>query len=100
MAIDPKKEKLITMQQAARLPWLPARRGGKTPTVQTFLRWAIDGIGGVKLDSCRFGETLCTSEDAVIRFVAATSGETSESDQGKRAKNFRSAAEFLHSAGI
>jgi hypothetical protein len=58
---------LIRLTDAAKLPWLPARRGGGRLNLATLWRWALKGLRArdgttVKLQAIRVGETLCTSE--------------------------------------
>lgn len=69
MSINPLTEKLITLAQAAKLAWLPRLRGrlGRLHA-STLWRWALKGIGGIKLETLKVGGTLCTSEAALQRF--------------------------------
>jgi hypothetical protein len=46
---------------------------GRHPNTSTVYRWISDGVRGVKLDSVRFGRRLCTSQEALQRFVVELS---------------------------
>jgi len=65
--IDATCETLITFAEASRM--LPARRGGKRVHLSTWHRWATKGSRGVRLEVVRVGSTLCTSREAVGRFL-------------------------------
>lgn len=68
MTFDPSKETPIALVDACKLPML-----GK-PRHETTLRyWANFGIRGIRLDTVRVGGTICTSEAALKRFIAALS---------------------------
>ena len=67
--IDTTKEQVLTLTDASKLSILPRRRKGKRPCVQTRLRWAASGCRGVILETVRMGSTLCTSVEALKRFV-------------------------------
>jgi len=58
-------EKLLTFAQAA--AWLPSR-----PHVATLHRWRLKGVHGVRLETVRIGGRRYTSQEAISRFVAAT----------------------------
>jgi hypothetical protein len=67
--IDPATETPIPLGEVpAAVRWLPSRRKGKTAGVRTVFRWATDGLAGHRLETIRVGETLCTSEAALVRF--------------------------------
>src|SRR5947209_6896190 len=59
-------EGLISLTYAAKLPGWPNRRAGEKPHVSTLIRWALRGVGGVKLETMRCGRTLCTSKPAIV----------------------------------
>lgn len=63
--IDIHKETLVTLSEAAAL--LPDR-----PHVSTLHRWRMNGIHGVRLESVQIGRKRYTSQEALARFVAAT----------------------------
>ena len=65
-------EEHITFIQAARL--FP----GKRPSQSTLCRWALRGLHGIKLESFRVGGRRYTSTEAVLRFLEATQGNSSE----------------------
>lgn len=64
-------EPLLTLAQAARLPWLPRRRRGKRPGIPTLWRWVHHGCFGVKLRATSVGATLCVTESDLRAFFAA-----------------------------
>jgi hypothetical protein len=67
MAIDPNKERLLSLRDAARL--LPRRRGGKRPHISCLYRWTTGGCKNVILESFQCGGTRCTSREALARFI-------------------------------
>jgi hypothetical protein len=67
-SIDPKNEKLITIAEAAKLPYLK-RPNGRPPHVAALYRWINNGLNGVHLDVVRVGSTMMTTEAAVVRFM-------------------------------
>lgn len=69
--IDLENESLLSLTEATRaLPKLD----GKRPHPSTLFRWMTDGIrGGVKLEHVRIGRRICTSREALQRFVEALS---------------------------
>ena len=62
-------EQVLSLSEATKERCLPRRRGGKRPHVSTLYRWASNGYAGVKLEVVRVGGTLCTSVEAIQRFV-------------------------------
>ena len=74
--IDTQRETLITLRQAAqRLPG----RDAENVSVQTVRRWMKQGVYGdaerlVRLEWVRVGCRLCTSVEALDRFMRRTSG--------------------------
>jgi hypothetical protein len=64
-------ESLLTMAQGAAL--LPRRRAGKKPHTSTLYRWASTGLRGIRLEAVQVDGTMCTSRDALARFVALLS---------------------------
>jgi len=69
--IDPVREKLVPLGQVPDLPWVPRRRRKARLNASTVFRWTKSGCRGVLLESVRFGNTRCTSEAALTRFLAA-----------------------------
>lgn len=67
--IDLLNETVVSLSEAAKHPALPRRRAGKRPHVSTLHRWSTSGCRGVKLETIRFGGTLCTSLEAIQRFA-------------------------------
>lgn len=68
MPIDLKTEQLISLSEAAKT--LP-RTNGKKVHDSTLWRWARKGIRGVKLEYVRVGSRICTSVEALSRFLSA-----------------------------
>lgn len=62
-------EELITLEQAA--AFCPRRRNNQRPHSQTLMRWARDGLQGVRLEVLRVGDTTCTTVAAMQRFFEA-----------------------------
>jgi hypothetical protein len=69
--IDPEKHQLLTLAQVTRLPWLPRLRRGKRITFSAVYRWAVHGIGGVKLETISIGGTMYTTVPALKEFFCA-----------------------------
>jgi hypothetical protein len=63
--VDINREQLLTFTQAAKL--LPGR-----PNVATLWRWRTAGCRGVKLETVLVGGKRYTSQEALQRFVDAT----------------------------
>ena len=68
VSIDPTHEQLLSLSQAAKLAWLPIRRGGRRPCVATLWRWCLQGSHGIRLESIVAGGVRCTTEAALRRF--------------------------------
>ncbi len=68
VSIDPTQEQLLSLSQAAKLVWLPIRRGGRRPCVATLWRWCLQGSRGIRLESVVAGGVRCTTEAALRRF--------------------------------
>jgi hypothetical protein len=66
--IDPSKETLLTLAEAART--LPRRRRGRPVHVSCLYRWTVSGCRGIFLESIQIGGTRCTSHEAMRRFFA------------------------------
>jgi hypothetical protein len=93
MAIDIQAEKLIGLDEAARL--IPGRDGG---TVHPFTvgLWTRRGKKGVILESMLAGPRRCTSVQAIQRFLEAVTraanGERPQQAIGRRSRRQRDAA--------
>lgn len=73
---DPSEEPPIPLGQVPKMvSWLPCRRQGKRLHISTVFRWALRGVRGVRLETIRIGGTLCTSEEALVRFFQHLSGD-------------------------
>ena len=77
MAIDITTEQVLTLRDAAKL--LPRRRRGRKPHFSTLWRWATRGLRGVRLETIRIGNCLCTSHEALQRFFDLLSAEDGSS---------------------
>ena len=87
MAIDVKKEKLITFGGLVKT--LPRRRRGKPTHISTGLRWRSLGLKGIKLEAVRVGGVWMTSMEAFQRFTdrltaQAEAAEVTLSDSRRR----------------
>ena len=112
MAIDPNKEKLLSLAEAAKK--LP-RINNKRPAISTLWRWCRKGIRGVKLDYVRVGRNIATSHEAMGRFFVALADADEPLDEsketlliplrrrdksGQREKSIERAEHRLQEAGI
>lgn len=67
--IDVKKETILTLKDVVReLPELD----GKKMHPSTVWRWMSVGVQGRVLDSVRIGRRICTSREALHRFMTTT----------------------------
>lgn len=48
-------------------------RNGRTPHLQTLMRWCRSGVNGVKLRSVKVGSVVFTSDRYIREFLAETS---------------------------
>ena len=90
MAIDPNKENLVSLADAARS--LPSRRAGKKPHVSCLYRWTTRGCKGVILESIQVGGTRCTSREALARFFERLTYADSPPPQPTPVQRLRAAA--------
>jgi hypothetical protein len=67
----PSPDVLLSLAEAAKLPWLPRRRRGKRPSIPTLWRWARHGCYGVRLKTVSVGATLCVRERDLVEFFDA-----------------------------
>jgi len=68
VTINLENETPIPLRAAARHRLFKAKRG-RALNFSTVWRWALHGCRGQRLETCRVGSTLCTSEAAIIRFI-------------------------------
>jgi hypothetical protein len=104
MAID-LSEPLIPLTQVPSLPFIPRRRRGKKLNQATVFRWANPGVQRVRLETIRFGGTLCTTQGALLEFfrrLTPVSAEpvTPPRTPGQRQRASERAADELEKAGI
>ena len=81
-SIDPLSEECLTLSQAAKR--LPHLRGDRPVAPSTVWRWAQSGVRGVKLETVRIGNTMCTSVEALSRFLAAINDQPVQSVHDER----------------
>lgn len=101
--IDLVSERLVALTEVPKLAEMPRLRGGKRPHIATIYRWAQNGIRGVKLETVRLGGTVCTSVEAIQRFVERLSDPTSTtrpSPTKARQRQVEAAERQLADAGI
>jgi hypothetical protein len=72
MSIDPVRDDLLTLSEAAAL--LPRRRRGAKVAVSTLWRWYARGSRGIRLEVARVGGGVFTTRQAIRDFVAARTG--------------------------
>ena len=101
--IDLTGEKLLTLKEAARLPFF--RTDGKPRHVAVLYRWASpNGVRGVRLETVRVGGTTYTSLEAARRFVERLSNPTplkpTDPTPSQRARQIAAAESRLAAAGI
>jgi Protein of unknown function (DUF1580) len=66
MPINLNSETPISLTDATRV--LPPI-DGKRPHPSTIFRWCKRGLRGIRLEYCRVGHRICTSQEALSRFV-------------------------------
>ena len=74
-AININSERLLPLTE---VPQYLRSRGAKAPHVSGVYRWALAGVGGVRLQTIRVGGVLHTSAEAIARFVTELSGAGGE----------------------
>ena len=88
--IDIAEETILSLGEATRA--VPAIEG-KHPNASTIFRWTRDGVRGVRLDSIRLGRRLCTSREALQRFVVALNDAPAPQNRPRTATGTRTAAQ-------
>lgn len=66
MVIDLERDRLLSLSEAAKV--IPAVEGRK-PHASTLWRWMRKGLKGIKLDFVRVGHRICTTPEAIARFM-------------------------------
>lgn len=97
-----RSEKLMTLRQAA--AYFPGRSGDGVSEASTW-RWVLKGLRGVKLESTKIAGTRYTSQEAIERFIAATSVDSGPQQeaprtQRRRQRDIAAAARQLDAAGV
>ena len=72
--IDLQTEKVVTFKEATNCLQV-------TPHISTLHRWRLNGIRGVKLETCLIGGKRCTSLEALQRFITATTSAAAGEDE-------------------
>lgn len=72
MSIDTQIEDLITLAYASQ------NFPGRPVALQTIHRWRLNGVRGVKLETCLIGGIRYTSHQAIQRFIEAQNAGPSE----------------------
>ncbi|NQU47075.1 MAG: DUF1580 domain-containing protein [Planctomycetes bacterium] len=72
--IDIRREPLLTLADATKL--IPGRSGKKL-SIQAIHRWALDGVGGTRLETVIVGARKMTSAGAIQRFIEARTSSAS-----------------------
>lgn len=67
MKITENHETLVTLEEATH--FLPKRTTGARISAWTLRRWAKEGLNHEQLEVVKLGRTLCTSKEAIERFV-------------------------------
>jgi hypothetical protein len=107
--IDPEKETILQMAEAAALPFFTRRdRDGKlrpasVPKMHRLFRRGERGPGGerIKLESLKIAGTTVTTREACLRFVRAINGQPDgQPGQSGAAPRSTDASAFLDAAGI
>jgi len=81
MAIDITTERLISLEEAAKL--IPGRDGGTLHKITIGL-YCRRGKLGIKLDSVLAGPRRCTSIEAVARFIEALNEASQAHSRGRK----------------
>jgi hypothetical protein len=78
--------------------------GPRPPHVGTFIRWALQGVGRkrTKLETVKIGGRRYTSRAALVRFVAALTGERElkEASAQQRTRAYLDAAREMDMEGL
>ncbi len=82
--IDIESERIVTLRQAATIFPHPGRE--KPPHYVSVLRWCLDGLHGVRLESIKVGRKLHTSHEAINRFVNRSAEAKIQSVQARQLK--------------
>ncbi len=108
MPININHEELLSLGQAAKaLPSID----GKNPHKSSIWRWITKGLGEVRLEHVRVGRRVCTSREALNRFVNALANHearslvasvkaTNPQSSKKRLAQIKSAEITLQKAGL
>ena len=96
--IDFHSEQVICLREAAE--WLP-KRSGKRPHIATLYRWAKHGVRGVRLETVKVGGRVCTSVEALGRFIEETNPAGGPVDlAGKAEERRQRTRKLLDDAGL
>jgi len=70
MSIDTERETLVSFSDAR-----SSFRDGRRKSLATLHRWRLQGVNGVKLETCLIGGMRFTSLEAIARFIAAQNAD-------------------------
>lgn len=98
----PAREPLIPLDAAAEQF---KRVHGRAPSARTVRRWALHGLGGVRLRSVRIGKANFTTESAIGEFVDAlwamqNAPAPSPAPRGRPRASTAAAERALEAAGV
>ena len=94
MAIDTFREKVISIEDAAKhVSKLTKKKRNRS----LILRWANQGVAGVRLETIRIGSDIYTSREALNEFMNA-SREAKFSEQSQATTNGLKAAKLIEEA--
>jgi len=91
------QEKLVPLRKA------PAHYPGKRPHIATVFRHAKDGVNDTTLETCKIGQVIYTSEEALERFFAAQNAPRSPAPAvtpAQRQRQSEAARAALEAMGI
>jgi hypothetical protein len=102
--IDLETETPIPLKQATRHRLLRAKSAnGQALNFSTVWRWAMNGSRGVRLETVRIAATLCTTNEAIERFIERLSNPALPTDAptpSQANRDHRRAEAELENAGI
>lgn len=98
MSIDIKKEMMLRFD-AARTAFHDDRRH----SLATLHRWRLNGVRGVRLETCLIGGLRYTSKEAICRFISAQNADeqpVAEITPAQRRRQSEAARLALKAAGV
>lgn len=98
--IDVAVETPIPLNEARTHRLICAAKGAGGVTFLTMWRWATAGVRGNRLEVIRIGKTLCTTDEAIVRFFNSSTLPPAKVAEAVRAAQRQSAAAILDAAGM